>query len=49
VIGLLAVEPKFAGGFPGLAALTIVEGLLLLGSLGVFRTAGFRLRLVGKK
>lgn len=48
VIGLLAVEPGFAGGFPGLAALTLVEGLLLLGSLAVFRMVGYRLR-VGRE
>jgi len=48
VIALLAVRPHFAGGFAVPATLTLVEGLLLLGSLVVFRTAGYRLK-VGRR
>jgi hypothetical protein len=44
VIGLLAVRPHFAGGSSVLCTLALAEGLLLLGSLLVFRVAGYRLK-----
>ena len=43
--GLLAAYPRFPGGLPRLATSALLEGLFLVGSLAVIRTAGYRVRI----